>query len=206
MNTTEQTTSNDDPRLISEPGLAARVTSIVEPVIESLGFRLVRTRITGSDGGTLQIMAERPDGTLTIEDCEEISRALSPVHDVADPLDHAYRLEISSPGLDRPLVRASDFARHAGHLAKIEMAVPVAGRKRFRGILKGVEDRTARLERDDAKPGDEIEVLLPIEDMAEARLVLTDALIEESLRRSKAELRALENSMQAENDNDPQST
>jgi ribosome maturation factor RimP len=175
-----------EPRLIADPGLAARVAAVAEPVIESMGYQLVRVRISGADGCTVQVMAERPDGTLMIDDCEEISRALSPVLDVADPVDRAYRLEISSPGLDRPLVRRSDFERHAGHLAKIEMNMPVEGRKRFRGILLGVEGDNARLRRDDAKPEESVEVLLPIEDMAEAKLVLTDELIAESLRKGKA--------------------
>jgi ribosome maturation factor RimP len=174
-----------DPRLIAEPGLSARVATVAEPVIEGLGYRLVRVRISGTDGCTVQIMAERPDGTLTIEDCEEISRALSPVLDVADLVDRAYRLEISSPGLDRPLVRRSDFERHVGYIAKIEMNVPVDGRKRFRGLLQGVDGDTALLKRDDVKNDDPADVRLPIEDMAEAKLVLTDALIAESLRKGK---------------------
>ncbi|MET0277068.1 MAG: ribosome maturation factor RimP [Pseudorhodoplanes sp.] len=175
-----------DPRLIVEPGLSARVAAVAEPVIEGMGFRLVRVRVSGTEGCTVQVMAERPDGSLTIEDCEEISRALSPVLDVADPVDRAYRLEISSPGLDRPLVRRSDFERHAGHLAKIEMNVPVDGRKRFRGTLLGVEGGTALVRRDDVKNDDPADVKLPIEDMAEAKLVLTDALIAQSLRKGKA--------------------
>lgn len=174
-----------EPRLIAEPGLAARIAAIVEPVLEGMGYRLVRVRISGADGCTVQVMSERPDGTLTIEDCEEISRTLSPIMDVADPVPQAYRLEISSPGLDRPLVRRSDFERSAGHLAKIEMSIPTEGRKRFRGILLGVEGDAARLHRDDAKPDDKVEVLLPIEDMAEAKLVLTDELIAEALRKDK---------------------
>ena len=116
-----------EPRLIVEPGLAARVAAIAEPVLEGLGYRLVRVRVSGTDGCTVQIMAERPDGTMTVEDCEAVSRALSPVLDVDDPIDRAYRLEMSSPGIDRPLVRRSDFERYAGHVAKIEMAV--AGRR-----------------------------------------------------------------------------
>ena len=177
---------NSDPRLIAEPGLAARVAAVAEPVLEGLGYRLVRVRISGADGCTVQVMAERPDGTLTIEDCEEISRTLSPVMDVADPVDRAYRLEISSPGLDRPLVRRSDFERAAGHVVKIEMNVPVDGRKRFRGFILGVDGDNAKLRRDDVKNDDPTDVLLPIEDMAEAKLVLTDELIAESLRKGKA--------------------
>ena len=125
----------DEPRLITEPGLAARVAAIAAPVLAALGYRLVRVRISGAAGCTVQIMAERPDGTMTIEDCEAASRALSPVLDVADPIERAYRLEISSPGIDRPLVRRSDFDRYAGHVVKIEMLVRVDGRKRFRGVL-----------------------------------------------------------------------
>jgi ribosome maturation factor RimP len=178
-----------EPRLIAEPGVAARVAAIAEPVIEGMGYRLVRVRISAADGCTVQVMAERPDGSLAIEDCEEISHALSPVLDVADPIDRAYRLEISSPGIDRPLVRRSDFERHAGHLAKIEMNVPVDGRKRFRGILQGVEGDAARIRLEDAKAeksGGPAEFLLPIEDMGDAKLVLTDDLIAEALRKGKA--------------------
>ncbi len=191
-------------RLIIEPGLAARVAAIAEPVLEGLGFRLVRARVSGLAGCTVQIMAERPDGTMTIDDCETVSRALSPVLDVADPIDRAYRLEISSPGIDRPLVRLSDFDRHAGHVVKIEMANAIGGRKRFRGILLGTEGEAARLKREDVAAGEPEDVLLPIEDMAEARLVLTDALIEESLRRGKlAEREAREGASQIVQDNEP---
>jgi ribosome maturation factor RimP len=136
-------------------------------------------------------MAERPDGSMTVEDCETLSRALSPVLDMADPIDRAYRLELSSPGIDRPLVRKSDFERYAGHLVKIEMEVPVEGRKRFRGVLAGVEGEATRLRLDDAADGGQAEVMLPIEDMGEAKLVLTDELVIEALRREKAAKREL---------------
>ena len=139
MNETVETAPGAEPRLIVEPGLSARVAAIVEPVIEGLGYRLVRVRVSGSDGCTVQVMAERADGTMTIEDCEVCSRALSPVLDAADPVDRAYRLEMSSPGIDRPLVRQSDFDRYANNFVKIEMAVAVEGRKRFRGQLLGAE-------------------------------------------------------------------
>ena len=126
---------------------------IVEPVLEGLGFRLVRVRISGMAGCTVQIMAERPDGTMTIEDCEAVSRALSPVLDVADPIDRAYRLEISSPGIDRPLVRRSDFERYAGHLVKIEMVVSLStAASGSAAYLLGVEGDAARIRRDDAMP------------------------------------------------------
>ena len=133
MTETTMTAPGAEPRLIVEPGLAARVVALVEPVIEGLGYRLVRVRVSGTDGCTVQVMAERPDGTMTIEDCEACSRALSPVLDEFDPIDRAYRLEISSPGIDRPLVRKSDFERFANNVVKIEMAVAAHGRKRFRG-------------------------------------------------------------------------
>jgi len=179
-----------EPRLIVEPGLAARVAAIVEPVLEQLSFRLVRVRISGMDGCTVQIMAERADGTMTIEDCELVSRALSPVLDVADPIERAYRLEISSPGLDRPLVRRSDFERFAGNVVKIEMALAIDGRRRFRGTLLGVDGDKARVRRADVAAEENPDVLLTIEEMAEAKLVLTNELIAQSLKRGKEAERA----------------
>jgi ribosome maturation factor RimP len=186
MDDTVDTAVNTERRLIAELGAAARVAAIAEPVIEGLGYRLVRVRISGLAGCTVQIMAERPDGTMTIEDCEAVSRALSPVLDVEDPIERAYRLEVSSPGIDRPLVRRSDFDRYAGHVVKVEMAVPIEGRRRFRGVLLGAHGDAARIRRDDAASGEAAEILLAFDDMAEARLVLTDALIAESLKRGKA--------------------
>jgi ribosome maturation factor RimP len=198
---TVETTPGADPRLIIEPGLSARVAGIVEPIIDGLGYRLVRVRVSGSDGCTVQVMAERADGTMTIEDCEICSRALSPVLDADDPVDRAYRLEVSSPGIDRPLVRQSDFVRYANNFVKIEMAVAVEGRKRFRGQLLGAEGNVARIRRDDISKGETADIMLPIEDMAEAKLVLTDALIAESLRRGKQA--ELQRQQVALNDNQP---
>jgi ribosome maturation factor RimP len=175
----------EEPRLIAEPGRAARVAVIAGPVLAELGYRLVRVRISGSAGCTVQIMAERPDGAMAIEDCEAASRALSPVLDVADPIDGPYRLEISSPGIDRPLVRRSDFERYAGHLAHVEMLAPIDGRRRFRGELLGTDGDFARLRCNDSRGAENREILLRIDDMSEARLLLTDALISESLRRGK---------------------
>ena len=177
------TTFAQEPRLVTEPGRAARVAAIAEPVLADLGYRLVRVRISGSAGCTVQIMAERADGMMAIEDCETASRALSPVLDVADPIEGAYRLEISSPGIDRPLVRRSDFDRYAGHLAQVETLVPIDGRRRFRGELLGTEDDCVRLRGDPATGS--AAILLRMDDVMEARLVLTDALIAETLRRSK---------------------
>jgi ribosome maturation factor RimP len=191
MGETLKTAFAREPRLLLESGLAARVAAIAEPVVENLGYRLVRVQVFPQSGLTVQIMAERPDGSMTVGDCETVSRALSPVFDARDPIDQPHRLEISSPGLDRPLVRRSDFDRHAGHVAKVEMARGMDGRKRFRGTLLGTEGDVVRLRRDDAPTGAQEEFSLPIEDMAEAKLVLTDALISEALRRGKAAEREL---------------
>lgn len=184
-----------EPRLVVEPGAAARVSAVAGPVLQGMGYRLVRIKISGEAGCTVQIMAERPDGTMQIEDCEAISRALSPVLDVADPIDRAYRLEISSPGIDRPLVRRSDFERFSGHLVKIEMAVAHQGRKRFRGTLGAVEGDAVRLHRDDIRAGEDADVLLVMEDISDARLVLTDELIAESMRRGKQAERELKQNL-----------
>jgi ribosome maturation factor RimP len=173
-------------RLIAETGVAARVAAIAEPVIEDLGFRLVRVKLSSLNGYTVQIMAERADGTMTVEDCETVSRALSPVLDLEDPVERGYHLEISSPGIDRPLVRRSDFERWAGYEAKIELARPVAGRRRFRGVISGVEGEVVLLELPDAPEGSDRLARLPLADLAEARLVLTDELVRESLRRGTA--------------------
>jgi ribosome maturation factor RimP len=191
MQTTDTQTdarTEPEPRLIVEQGVAARVAAIAEPVIEGLGLRLVRVKISGLSGCTVQVMAERPDGTMTIDDCEALSRALSPVLDVADPIDRAYRLEISSPGLDRPLVRRSDFERNIGSTIKVEMAIAAEGRRRFRGSLLGTEGDNVRLRRDQVAAGEESEILLPIGDMAEAKVMLTDVVISESLKRGKSQL------------------
>jgi ribosome maturation factor RimP len=184
-----------EPRLVVEPGVAARVSAVAGPVLQGMGYRLVRIKISGESGCTVQIMAERPDGTMLIDDCEAISRALSPVLDVADPIERAYRLEISSPGIDRPLVRRSDFERYAGYLVKIEMAMAHQGRKRFRGILGEVEGDCVRLNRDDTREGENADFTLPMEDIADARLVLTDELVAESMRRGKAAERELKQNL-----------
>src|ERR1700754_3580899 len=152
--------SDSEARLIVEQGVAARIAAIAEPVLGGPGYPLVRVRISGLAGCTVQIMAERPDGSMTIEGCEAVSRARSPVFDVNDPMDRAYRLEISSPGMDRPLVRRSDFERYAGNRVRIEMAIAVEGRKRFRGLLTGVEGNAACVQREDAAPGEPVDVRL----------------------------------------------
>ena len=165
----------DEARLVTETGVDARIAAIVEPVIDDLGYRLVRVHVSGRDGCTLQIMAERPDGGFTVEDCETVSRAISPVLDVEDPIRKAYNLEVSSPGIDRPLVRLSDFDRWAGHEAKIELAAGIDGRRRFRGRLAGVDGRAVLIAVD--VEGGTREFALPGDDIVEAKLVMTDDLI-----------------------------
>ena len=162
-------------RLKRETGPALRIASMAEPVLDSMGFRLVRVKLIGS---TVQIMAERPDGTFTIDDCEKFSKAFSPLMDVADVISSRYQLEVSSPGIDRSLVRPEDFENWSGHECKIEMAVPQAGRKRFRGILEGYAEGEARLYIDNPEGGvEKLLVGLPFKDISDAHLVLTDDLI-----------------------------
>ena len=185
-----------DDRIIRETGLDARIAAIVRPVLAASGFRLVRVRLMGQNGLTLQIMAEREDGSMDVEGCEEASRAVSPALDVEDPIDRAYHLEISSPGIDRPLVRKGDFAAAIGHLAKLETTVAVAERRRFRGKITAADDEAVTIERDQAAYGEEPTVRVPFDLLAEAKLILTDELVREALRRDK-ELR------RAANDDDP---
>jgi len=182
----------DEPRLIEDGGLALRVGRIAAPVLRDLGLRLVRVRISAAAGATVQIMAERPDGAMSIDDCERASAALSPVFDVEDIMTQAYRLEVSSPGIDRPLVRQSDFERAVGHEARIEMAAAVNGRKRFRGLIQAVApgpDGPAARVLLTADDKGQTHVELPVRAMGEARLVLTDDLIRLALRREKAALK-----------------
>lgn len=182
-----------EPRLVSETGPAARVARVAAPILNDLGYRLVRVKISTNQGAVVQIMAERPDGTMSVDDCEKASVAISPALDVDDPMaGAAYRLEMSSPGIDRPLVRISDFLRAVGHEARVEMLNVHYNRKRFRGWIEGVEtDADAsvlKLRRIDARADEESDVRLPLADLDEAWLVLTEALIRESLRAGKATL------------------
>ena len=172
-------------RLITETGVAARVVQVIEGSILGLGYRVVRVKVTSANGCTVQIMAERPDGTMTVDDCEAVSRAISPLLDLDDPVGKAYYLEVSSPGIDRPLVRAVDFARWAGYEAKVELAVPMDGRKRFRGIIgaPNPDGLTVPIDLPDVKEGLPSRIDLPLRDLGDAYLVLTDELVRESLRR-----------------------
>jgi len=191
-------------RFVSETGAAARIAHVAQPVLADLGYRLVRVKLSAQDGMTVQIMAERPDGSMTVKDCEAVSAALSPVLDVEDVVHQAYRLEISSPGIDRPLVRASDIRRALGQEARVELRAGLDGRKRFRGLIGDIEgegiEAAVKFLRGDAKPGEAVEAILPLRDIAEAKLVLTEALIRESLRAAKATLAEAEDDS-AEPDN-----
>lgn len=175
---------SSDTRFFRETGLAASLADLVEPVLVDMGFRLVRVAVSGRDGKTVQIMAERPDGTISIDDCEAISKQLSPLLDVHDLVSDAYRLEISSPGIDRPLVRLSDFDTWAGHEAKVDLKEPVDGRRRFRGRLDGIEDGEVRIEVEIEGTGPVV-LGFPAALVSEARLILTDELIREALTRAK---------------------
>jgi ribosome maturation factor RimP len=154
-------------------GLEARLAAIVAPSLEFMGYELVRVSVMGRVGPVVQIMIDRADGApLSIKDCEFVSQAIGAVIDVEDPMRGAWTLEVSSPGIDRPLTRVKDWNRFAGHLARAEMNVLVDGRKRVSGIVLGAEETHARLRLDDGT-----EIALPFADMRRAKLVLTDALI-----------------------------
>ena len=176
-------------RFLRETGVAERIAGAVEPVLVDLGYRLVRIAISGRLGQTVQIMAERPDGTMSAGDCERVSHAVSPVIDVLDPIESAFNLEVSSPGIDRLLVRPSDFDDWAGHDAKIELKEMVSGRKRYKGTLEGIADGEVRMLTEVqppgvAKPVQEV-VGFPLDLIVEARLIMTDELIRASLTRAK---------------------
>ena len=164
-------TGNADRRFARETGPARIIADLAEPVLDELGFRLVRVKISGRDGGTVQIMAERAGGGMSVEDCAAISRALSPVLDAYDPMPGQYRLEVSSPGIDRPLVRPSDFALWAGHEAKVELKELLDGRKRFRGVIEGIAKDEVRLRIELDGKADPVVIGLPFALIAEAKLV-----------------------------------
>ncbi|MEM8972717.1 MAG: ribosome maturation factor RimP [Pseudomonadota bacterium] len=174
-----------DDRFIKESGRAAQIAEIIEPSLTDLGYRLVRVQLMGrADKQTVQIMAERASGEFAIEDCETISRQISPLLDAFDPIEEAYQLEVSSAGIDRPLVRRSDFEDWAGYEVKIELKELLDGRRRFRGIIEGFTDGEIRVEVDLDQLGRQV-LGIPVGLVESARLVLTDELVRESLRRSK---------------------
>lgn len=174
-----------EPRLIVETGLDLRIAEIIEPTLIGMGFRLVRVRMMNQNGMTLQIMAEREDGTMDVEGCEAVSTAISPVLDVEDPIDKEYHLEVSSPGIDRPMVRKSDFARWIGHLIKLETSIMVDNKKRFRGKIGESNEDGFVLERDQVAAGEDARVTIPFSALAEGKLILTDDLIRDALKADK---------------------
>ncbi|PZX41275.1 ribosome maturation factor RimP [Roseinatronobacter thiooxidans] len=169
--------------LIAKTTLDQRLAKIVTPVIEGLGFELVRLRLMAGKTRTLQIMADRPDGGIEVADCAAISTAVSAALDVEDPLDDAYTLEVSSPGIDRPLTRLKDFAVWEGYEARLETTELIDGRRRFRGELAGVEGDEVLIEIEEN--GEPITIGLQFDWLSEAKLVLTDELIAEMLRARK---------------------
>lgn len=170
--------------LIAKTAIDRRLAEITTPVLEDMGFELVRIRLMGGDTPTLQIMADRPDGGITVDDCADISTAVSATLDVEDPLEGAYHLEVSSPGLDRPLTRLKDFDIWAGHEVKLETAEMIDGRKRFKGQIVGTEGAEALINIDTGKDGVQT-IGLQFDWIADAKLVLTDELIREMLRQRK---------------------
>ena len=170
--------------LIAKTAIDKRLAEIVRPVIEDLGFELVRIRLMGGETKTLQIMAERPEGGIEVDQCADISNAVSAVLDVEDPILDAYNLEVSSPGIDRPLTRLKDFDTFEGYDAKLETSELIDGQRRFRGILAGIEGEDVLV--NIQQGGDVVTVGLNIDWLTDAKLVMTDELIREMLRQHKA--------------------
>jgi ribosome maturation factor RimP len=167
--------------LVAKTAIDRRLAAIVTPTIEGMGYELVRLRLMGGKRHVLQIMADRPDGWIEVEDCAKISRAVSAVLDVEDPIASEYTLEVSSPGIDRPLTRLKDFERWDGYEAKLETSELIDGRRRFKGVLQGVEDGDVLVELPEGTIG------LKFDWLSDAKLVLTDDLIAESLANRKAQ-------------------
>ncbi|MEO0816881.1 MAG: ribosome maturation factor RimP [Pseudomonadota bacterium] len=165
--------------MIAQSQQEQRILALAEPVAAGLGLDIVRVRITGGRRPGVQIMVDRTGGALAdVEDCTNMSRALSPVFDVEDPVSGAYMLEVSTPGIDRPLTRPGDFAAWEGHLAKIELAMPLDGQRRFRGIILGEDEAGVHIELEG-----EVELTAQVHEMIKASLLLTDELIEAARER-----------------------
>jgi ribosome maturation factor RimP len=170
--------------LIAKTAIDRRLAEIVTPTIEGLGFELVRIRLQGGKTATLQIMADRPEGGIVVDDCARISTAVSAVLDVEDPIEDNYHLEVSSPGIDRPLTRLKDFDVWEGYEAKIETSETIDGRRRFKGIVRGTEGDEVLIEIEEK--GEQVTIGLQFDWLSDAKLVLTDELIDEMLRQKKA--------------------
>lgn len=172
--------------LIAKAAIDRRLAEIITPVIEDLGYELVRIRLMSGKSTTLQIMADKPDGGIEVDDCAEISNAVSAVLDVEDPILDAYTLEVSSPGIDRPLTRLKDFDTFEGYEAKIETAELIDGRRRFKGVLAGIEGDEVLINLPAEGGAEEMTIGLQFDWLSDAKLVLTDDLIKEMLRQRKA--------------------
>lgn len=192
--------TDHEPRLIVETGLDLRIAEIIEPVLVAMDYRLVRVRMLNQNGMTLQIMAERNDGTMDVEGCEAVSMAISPVLDVEDPIDREYHLEVSSPGIDRPMVRKSDFTRWLGHIVKCETSIMIDNRKRFRGKIAEADQDGFTLERDQVAYGEEPRIMIPFTALDEAKLILTDELIRDALKADKLAKQAANQNVDEENE------
>jgi ribosome maturation factor RimP len=169
--------------LVAKAAIDRRIAGIITPVVEGMGFELVRVRLMGGKTKTLQIMAERPQGGIEVDECARISTAVSATLDVEDPLEDAYTLEVSSPGIDRPLTRLKDFETWEGYEAKIETTEMIDGRRRFKGVLQGVEDGEVLIEIEEH--GETMTIGLQFDWLSDAKLVLTDELIRDVLRARK---------------------
>ena len=170
--------------LIAKSSIDRRMAEIITPVIEYMGFELVRVRLMGGETKTLQVMADRPDGGINVDDCADISTAISASLDVEDPIEAAYNLEVSSPGIDRPLTRLKDFDIWQGYEAKLETSEMIDGRKRFKGVLAGIENDEVLINVEQG--GETVTLGLNFDWLSDAKLVLTDDLIAEMLRQRKA--------------------
>jgi ribosome maturation factor RimP len=173
--------------LVARTAIDKRLTGIIEPVIEQMGYELVRLRFMSGKKPVLQIMAERPEGGIEVDDCAKISNALSAILDVEDPIEGEYALEVSSPGIDRPLTRVKDFDTWNGWEAKLETSELIDGRRRFKGTLRGVEDEEILIELEGAPADEPLVIGLQFDWLTDAKLVLTDELIAEMLKARKAQ-------------------
>ena len=189
--------------LVAKAAIDRRLAEIVEPTIRGMGYELVRIRLMGGQRKTVQIMADRPEGGIEVDDCAKISTAVSAVLDVEDPLEDAYTLEVSSPGIDRPLTRLKDFEAWEGFEAKLETTEQIDGRRRFKGTLQGTEGDEVLIEIEDK--GEPVTIGLKFDWLSDAKLVLTDELIREALRQKKdagqidaAQFDAIEEELDAE--------
>lgn len=169
--------------LIAKAAMDRRIAEIIQPVLEDMGYELVRVRLQGGKSQTLQIMAQKPDGTIEVDDCGDISTAVSATLDVEDPIFDAYTLEVSSPGIDRPLTRLKDFDQWQGYHAKLETTELIDGRRRFKGDLAGTEGSEVLITIEDQ--GEEVTIGLQFDWLSDAKLVLTDELIRDVLKGRK---------------------